>query len=355
MRILQAISGVEYGGAERFFVKLVVALKRAGMDQQVLLAPTPMRAAELTEHGLDVKQIFGTPGGLHVKFRFLKAVADYQPDIVMTWMADATYFCPSYESSSGLKKFVHVSRLGGYYNLNYFKACDYLVGNTPHLVQYFRDNGWSEERTKYIPNFTNLPNPSSRAIDRARYQTPDGVPLAVALGRFHEDKAFDTLIRAVKLVPQMHLWIAGDDGETKSEIEEMVRTLDLTERVRILEWQDDITALFRSADLFVCPSRSETLGNVILEAWAHEVPVVATAAQGPVQLIVDGINGVLVPVDNADELASAMKRVSDDKNLSRSLAQAGLETLHSRFAETAVVKSYLEFFESIVRKSSVCV
>lgn len=351
MRILHALCGLEHGGAEKFLVKLSFAFKRAGLDQHVLLAPTPKMAAEVTAHGISVEQIFGSPGRRHVKFRFLKAVAEFQPDIVMTWMTDASYFCPKYEVSSGLKKFVHVARLGGYYNLDYYKNCDYLVGNTPHLVQYFQDNGWSEQRTKYIPNFTYPPNPGSHALERERYLTPKDATLAVALGRFHEHKAFDTLLHAIKQVPQLHLWLAGE-GELKSEIEELVRTLDLAERVRILEWQDDVTAVFKAADLFICPSRHEPLGNVILEAWAHEVPVVATSSHGPSRFIDHGRNGLLVPIDNAEALAAAMMRVASDEKLSRSLAETGLATVTSRFSETMVSKAYLEFFERIVRDAN---
>lgn len=355
MRVLQAIAGAEHGGAEKFFLNLVLALKRAGLSQRVLLAPDPTLADKLTEEGLDVKQIFGTPGDMHMRFRFLKAVGEYQPDIVMTWLAGAAYLCPKHDTTSGLKKFVHVSRLGGYYNLNYYKACDYLIGNTPHLVQYFQDNGWSEQQTAYIPNFTMPPDPGSRAISRAQFTTPDNVPLTLALGRFVEEKGFDVLLNAVKRIPQMHLWLAGDNSELKSEIEQLVSTLDLAERVRVLPWHDDVTPLFKAANLFVCPSREEPLGNVILEAWAHEVPVVAAASNGPVQLIDDGHNGILVPIDDADALAQAMQRVISDDKLSRTLAEAGLETVTSRFSETAVVKAYVGFFEKVMRKSNICV
>lgn len=355
MRVLQAIAGSDHGGAEKFFLNLVLSLKRAGLSQKVLLHPSPTLAPKLTEHGLDVKQIFGSPGDMHMRFRFLKAIGEFEPDVVMTWMAGASYLCPKHDASSGLKKFVHVARLGGYYNLNYYKSCDYLIGNTPHLVQYFHDNGWSEQQTAYIPNFTIPPDSNSHAISRQRYETPDGVPLVLALGRFVEEKGFDVLLNAVKRTPEMHLWLAGDNGELKGEIEQLVTTLGISERVRILPWHDDVTPLFKAADLFVCPSRSEPLGNVILEAWAHEVAVVATASYGPSQLIEDGHNGILVPIDDADALAQAMERVISDQKMSRFLAAAGLESVNSRFSEAVVVKAYLEFFENIVRKASVCV
>ena len=90
MRVLQAMSGAEHGGAEKFFVNLVLALSRAGLSQQVLIAPNSLQAKTLTDRGLHVTEIFGTPGDAHMRFRFLAAVAEFQPDIVLTWMTPHT-------------------------------------------------------------------------------------------------------------------------------------------------------------------------------------------------------------------------------------------------------------------------
>ena len=108
-----------------------------------------------------------------------------------------------------------------------------------------------------------------------------------------------------------------------------------------------MAALIRAADVFVCPSRHEPLGNVILEAWAHEKPVVAASSTGPAALIDDRATGLLVPVDNAQDLARAIKRILDSPALAGDLAAAGHAAYHAKFTENAVVAQYQEFFDQV--------
>src|ERR1700756_736530 len=146
MRLLQAMGGAQHGGAEAFFLRLVLALHRAGQDQLVLLRH-PEHAATLREGGVATLELpFGGLLDLTTKPGFGRAIAEYRPDIVLTWMSRASRLCPSGD-------FVHVARLGGYYDLKNYRRCDYLIGNTRDLVDSFIRQGWPAERAHYLPNF----------------------------------------------------------------------------------------------------------------------------------------------------------------------------------------------------------
>ncbi|SVD41108.1 uncharacterized protein METZ01_LOCUS393962, partial [marine metagenome] len=121
--------------------------------------------------------------------------------------------------------------------------------------------------------------------------------------------------------------------------------LGLEERVRFAGWRDEVAPLFAAADILVCPSRSEPLGNVVLEAWAQQVPVVAAAAQGLRQLIDDGVNGLLAPVGDASALATRITEVTSER--SKALAMAGWASYCASFSQATVVKRYLDFFKSV--------
>ena len=106
-------------------------------------------------------------------------------------------------------------------------------------------------------------------------------------------------------------------------------------------------ALLATADLLVCSSRHEPLGNTIIEAWAAGVPVVATASEGPRQLIAEGETGLLVPVENADALARALSRVVTDAGLCADLGAAGRARYEAEFAEARVVGLYRDFLAEV--------
>jgi glycosyltransferase involved in cell wall biosynthesis len=110
--------------------------------------------------------------------------------------------------------------------------------------------------------------------------------------------------------------IAGEDkarsGEHRAAIESLIAQLKLNKRIQLLGWLDDVRRLLRSLDLFVSPSRSEPFGLVIVEAMASGVPVVATLSEGAREIIENGVTGRLVPLEDPDALAQAIKELLAD-------------------------------------------
>jgi len=221
-----------------------------------------------------------------------------------------------------------------------------LIANTQDIAAYLVRNGWSPTQVHYLPNF--VPEPNEVAVSRSSLTTPPDVPLALALGRLHHNKAFDVLLTALADVPGAYLWIAGE-GELRSSLEREARRLGIAERVRFLGWREDYAGLLAAADILVCPSRVEPLGNVILEAWASGRAVVATKSQGPKRLVTDHETGLLVPIDDSDALAFAVRRLSENIKLRAKLGKAGREAYEVQYSERRVSGLYRDFFESIAR------
>ncbi len=342
VRVLQAIAGGEHGGAERFFVRLVGALSRAGLEQKALIRRGHEWVNEVTGFGVPVKELgFGGALDFTTRRRFAHQIDGFRPDIVLTWMNRATRFCPR---SSGRRRFVHVARLGGYYDLKYYRHCDHLIGNTLDLVRYFRSKGWPAERTHYLPNFVDATTVAP--VLRASLDTPDDVQVVLAVGRLHRNKAFDVLMRAISRLPGVVLWLAGE-GPERASLETQARQLGIIERVRWLGWRSDIGALMAACDAFTCPSRIEPLGNVVIEAWAHRAPIVAAASIGPAALIASGETGLIVPVEDDEALAGSLRALLDTPALASRLREAGRKAYEVRFTEAAVVAQYRRFFERI--------
>lgn len=340
IRLVQAMAGAPHGGAEAFFERLAPALHRAGVTQRLLIRSNPKRAALLRAQGLDPVELpFGGALDLATRWGFAREVKAFKPDIVLTWMNRASRFVPKGD-------FVTVGRLGGYYDLKYYRRCDHLIGNTADIRDWIVAQGWPAERAHYVPNF--VTETKAAPVARATLDTPAGAPLIVALGRLHANKAFDVLLRAVERVPGCYAWIAGD-GPLRTELEALAASLGITPRVRFLGWRDDVAALYASADVFVCPSRHEPLGNVVIEAWAASKPVIAAASQGPRQLITEGVDGILVPIDDEAALATSIRSLLADPATATALAQRGRAAYEHHFTEAAVITAYLEFFERVKR------
>ena len=130
------------------------------------------------------------------------------------------------------------------------------------------------------------------------------------MGRLHEVKAHDISLKALALIPQAYLWIAGT-GPLEAELKALAQSLGVAQRVRFLGWRNDAAALYRTADACLFPSRFEPLGNVVIQCWANGLPVIAAASQGPSQLITPGQDGLLVPIDDAPALATAEQLLAD--------------------------------------------
>ncbi|MDX9860382.1 MAG: glycosyltransferase [Rhodospirillales bacterium] len=337
------MAGAPHGGAEAFFMRLVPALQRAGVQQLVVMRRDAGRLAKLRAAGIEPVEVsFGGRLDFTTPLVMRREIRGFKPHIVMTWMNRATHMCPR-------GKFIHVSRLGGYYDLKYYQACDHLIANTEDIRDYLINEGWPAEKAHYLPNFAD--DTPAAPVRRTDYYTPDRGKLILALGRLHPNKGFDVLLQSLVRLPEAYLWIAGE-GPLRQDLEALAQRLGVKPRVRFLGWRDDVPALLAACDVFVCPSRHEPLGNVVLEAWAHGKPVVAADAVGPGMLIQQMENGILVPVDDAEALANGMRAVLDDDDLRAQLGREGRATFEAEFSEPIVVAKYVAFFESLLGESS---
>ena len=175
---------------------------------------------------------------------------------------------------------------------------------------------------------------------------PAGVPLAVALGRLHPNKAMDVLLKAAARIPDLWIWIAGE-GPDENDLRMLARKLGIEERVRFLGWRTDRGALLKAADICVFPSRQEPFGNVVVEAWSYGVPLVTAASTGPAWLAHNGEDAVVVPVDDAEALANGITAVLSSRHLAQTLVEHGRNRIASEFSEEIVIGQYIRMFEEV--------
>jgi glycosyltransferase involved in cell wall biosynthesis len=337
MRLAQVMAGAALGGAELFFERLCLALHDAGEEVLPVIRRNPARAARLAAGGLrPVELPFGNRLDFVTRPRLRAVLTGFAPRVTVSWMNRASGLTPR-------GPWTRVGRLGGYYDLRHYRACDHLVGNTRGIVGWLRTQGWPEGRTHYLPNFV-----TDFAATAPATGLPAARPLLLGLGRLHSDKGFDLAIRALARLPDAHLAIAGE-GPERSALMALAAREGVAARVHFLGWRDDPGALLKAADLFVCSSRIEPLGNMVIEAWSAGCPLVALDADGPRELVRHDCDGKLAPREDVAALAAAVAALLADRAQAEALAAAGRARFEAEFAAAPVLAAWRRFLAAVAR------
>lgn len=347
------IGGRLLGGAELFYARLVNALHRRGQTTLAITNADSLIANELSPAIARVSVPMRGIWDLWSRWRIRQAVQRFQPDIVQTYMGRATRLT----HLPAKRRFVHIARLGGYYTLDGYRHADAWIGNTQGICDYLMQNGLPAERVFHISNFIIPPKPSEPDVlaqRREELTIPQEALLIVAVGRLHPVKGFDDLLTAFASVPASlasrptYLIIVGD-GPLHHSLRQLAAQLGIADRVRWTGWQRDPGRFQELADLIVCPSRHEPLGNVILEAWAWRRPVLATRTLGPAEIAVHQEDAWLTPVANPAALAAALRLLLTDAPLRDFIAINGYRKVIAHYSENSIVNAYLEVYARLLR------
>lgn len=370
LRVLQFIPTLDRSGAEKQMALLAAGLPRDRftVEAAALTRLGPLEA-DLNAAGVPVTLIGKRhkidPFALSRLTRFLKAK---RFDVVQTWVFAASTYGRVAAARAKIpvvvtaEMAVDVWKTQGHLAIDRWLAgrCDRVVGNSLAVVDFYRKAGIPENRLAMI--YSGVEPGEPPAVDRAEVREafgwPPDAPLVLFAGRLMPQKGVDVLVAALDLLqhvrPDVRTLIAGD-GPLRSELEETAHAFTLDEKVKFLGHRNDVPRLLAAADLLVLPSRYEGLPNVVLEAMAYRKPVVATAAPGTTELVKDGETGLLVPVDDANLLARALRTLVDDADLRQRLGEAGRARVESEFGVATMVNRFAELYESLARAKGLAV
>jgi glycosyltransferase involved in cell wall biosynthesis len=333
MRIAHIMAGAPAGGAELFFERLCIA--QAAEDEVLpIIRRNRERAGRLRDAGLAPIQM---RFGWGTRWRLARRLGAFAPRVAVAWMGRAASVAPT-------GRHILVGRLGGTYDLRRFARCDHLVGNTRGMVDWILGQGFPPGRVHLLENFS----PDFAAAEPAALPVPPGAPVVLAMGRLHHAKGFDVLVAALTRLPGVHAAIAGD-GPERTALESLALRAGVADRLHLLGWRTDTAALLAACDVYVCPSRLEPLGNVILEAFSASRPVVAAMAAGPLELIEPGRTGVLVAMESGIALAAGIEGVLGNPPMAAAMARAGRARWEQDFAPASVIAKWRSFLGSVER------
>ena len=231
------------------------------------------------------------------------------------------------------------------------RLTDVVVANAEITADYARHGqGVPDEKVRIIRGGVNIPpefTEAERRAQRAELGAAEDTFLIGCVGTFRsmkrQDLLLDALARLLPNRPELRLVLVGD-GEMRPKIEQKIKSLGLEDRVMLFGFATDLPPLYDAFDLFVQASNSEALPNVLLEASASRVPIVATDAGGTNELIHDGETGLLVPTDDAEQLAAAMHRANSDPGLRCRLGSAAYEQVVRDYGMDRFAREYADLY-----------
>jgi glycosyltransferase involved in cell wall biosynthesis len=210
-----------------------------------------------------------------------------------------------------------------------------------------------EPSVTVIPNGVNTeffkPPATVRGADRQ---------IILCIARLVPEKDHHTLITAFGLLaprhPEAELWIVGDGSRRKS-ISEYAGQAPFGGRIRLMPGQLDIRPLLWQGSVLVLSSLEEGLPNVVLEAMASGLPVIATEVGGLPEVVEHGRTGLLVPSRNAAALADALSLLLSDEKIRAAFGREGAKRALHCYSKTRMVREYEQIFERLLNTRRISV
>ena len=359
-RILFCINSLDPGGAERVACILCNGLAKAGYDVILLLDQSADPGKCI--YPLDPKiQIEKTPpekfsGGLLLLWEKRRNFLRYKADCIISFLWDMNVaiamslnFCKTpvilserCDMNYDLRSF---NRRGLFLLRRGFRHLNALVLQTEAIKKLMIQAPWSipEKLIRVIPN-------PVRQFQVRKELPKYNYPRIIAIGRLTPQKGFDLLLAAfaevAKKFPEWQLDIFGQ-GSLREELEKQRDQLGLKSRVHFPGITRDAYAELARSDIFVLSSRFEGFPNVLLEAMAAGVAVIAADCKfGPGEIVDNENNGLLIPPENIPALTQALKRLMSDAELRGKLGSAARSD-QERYAEEKIVKRWINLIEEV--------
>ncbi len=192
-----------------------------------------------------------------------------------------------------------------------------------------------------------------RQADRSIFGIPADAGLVLSVGRLDPQKGWLFLLDALsQLVARGHnlYWLLVGEGRQADAIERRAAELNIAGRVKLVGRRSDVPELLKAADCFVLPSLWEGMPNVVLEAMAAGLPVVATRVEGSKELVIDGQTGFLATPRSAHDLACGIATLLTHPETARQMGQAGHDLVKSQYSWEKMASQYEALYQSLLEK-----
>ena len=364
-RLALVITEIEPGGAERCLVEIAIGLARSKFSPLVVsLAPPPtvvktilvkrLETAGVPIHFLGLTQSWNYFAGVR---RLADLFREEEIDVVQTFLFHANIVGARAAKAANVPHMLAGMRVADPRPWRNFverlatSSAERFVCVSQSVAEFCRLRGFSAEKLVVIPNGVDVDR-----WKKIQHRQPIAQGLAqgrraiVFVGRLDKQKGLDGFFRELPRVfesmPQHDLILVGD-GPLRPQLEQHSQRQGIANRVHFVGWQPDTAPFIAAADILVLPSRWEGMPNVVLEAMAAGKPVVATQAEGTVELL--GVTALDQTAMVGDWSGFRQQLIGIGKNpqLAAELGQKN-QARAAQFSISAMVRRYERLYDSIV-------
>lgn len=367
LRVALCITDLDVGGAERALVELVTRVDRNRIDPVVYcLKPRPeadeasclplLCEAGVTVHFLNARRSWRA---LSVIRRLRRLLADQEPDLVQTFMFHANLVGRIAARRAGVGPVVagvRVAEHGCRWHLWADRLTAGLVQRhvcvSQAVARFSADRGGlPAERLVVIPNGIDAgAYPASRLAELDSCGVGAGRRLVTYVGRLDRQKGVRWLVEAasrwLNRLPDCDLLLVGK-GPDRTALELLCEEHGISKRVRFAGWRGDVPAILAASTLLVLPSRWEGMPNVVLEAMASRLPVLATDVEGVRELLGDETGPQTVLYGDTEAFVEKLVALMSDSELARQLGRKNRLRVETEFRLDRMVGAYQDLWESL--------
>jgi glycosyltransferase involved in cell wall biosynthesis len=354
---MHVIGQLVRGGAERQLIYTADALKAHGWSQVIVTFNTGDAWESVVEaSGIPLWRVQPHPNKLWRLVQFYRLVQRWRPQIIHSWSRHTNVYTAGLGLTPNIKRvlafrgnpLVNNNSGQAYQRVPFgfaYRWADVIVSNSQVALDQAAAAGLKMRQPRLIENIIVVQGRAQPGISAV-------APHIVAAGYLVPLKAYDVLLQALGRLAQagytFELSLAGD-GPERERLQTLADSLGIADRVHLLGEIDTVPDLFASAHLMVHPSLSEGLSNSILEAMAEGLPVIATRADGNLEIVSHEQNGLLVPPSDPAALAEAIERLLTDPDLRCRLGQNGLNMVRQRFGVDRAVRQHEDLYHSLIQ------
>lgn len=368
MKIFQTCGSYSWGGLEIQTLKISLALKKAGEEVTILCPENSTLHREAIEHGMSIFPVFRSGTQVFQAIWELgKIVRREQPEVIHTHLShDLWTVVPALKLSGSKAKLFLTKRMGSSVSKKdpLHRILYNRVSRIYAISNYIKENVLAtcpapEQKVKLWFNAIPLEEYNPVKFDKAEVRREFHIdPRAVVVGmvgRFSPMKGHPEFYRAAKqvleriTVPVTFLVVGGasyGEDDFEKQMHRLGEALGIDKKIIYTGHRTDVPRLMAAMDILAFPSHKESFGNILLEAMAMKLPVVASASGGVLDIVLPGETGLLVPPKDADALAEALLKLIDNPQLCLRLGEAARKRVVDHFNFENYIRELIRDYSS---------